>query len=138
MALGEFRLFTWKSKAAQEKEQEEYEKWAFPFGQQQRENLEALLKAIFPKGSDKITLVQFLTCKELYDGAIKKADSRDDAIIGLFNNSRNYRQIINKKEMPTFIAIVIADAEIDERCQYPEADAILASAQEIESMQKRK
>jgi hypothetical protein len=138
MALGEFRLFTWKSKAAQEKEQEEYEKWAFPFGQQQRENLEALLKAIFPKGSDKITLVQFLTCKELYEGALKKADQRDAAIIDLISNNRNYRQIIRKKEMPTFIAIVIADAEIDEQCQYPEADAILASAQEIESLRKRK
>ena len=138
MALGEFNLFTWKSKATQEKEQAEYEKWAFPHGQNQSDGLEALLRALFPKASNKITLVQFLTCKELYEGALKKADSRDDAIIDLLKNNRNYKQIISKKEMPVFVAIAIADAEIDEQCQYPEADAILASAQEIESLRKRK
>jgi len=136
MALGEFALFTWKSKATQEKEQEEYAKWAFPFGDEQREKLQALLLAVYPKESVPTTLIPFLTCKELYEGVLKKAASSDEAIDALINKQKKYKRIIKKKDMTTYIALVLADAVIDERCEYPAAEAIRARAQELESYRK--
>jgi len=136
MALGEYTLFTWKSKATQQREQEEYEKWAFPYGKEQREKLQALLLAIYPKESIPNTLIPFLTCKELYEGALKKAANSEEAIDTLLNKQKKYKQILRKKDMPTFIALVLADAEIDEQCEYPSADEIRARALELESIRR--
>ena len=136
MALGEYSVFSWKSKATQEKEQIEYEKWAFPYGDKQREKLQALLLAVFPKDTVPTTLVPFLTCKELYDRALEKAEVRDLAIDIMINKQKSYKRIIKKKDMPTFLALVLADADIDENCEYPQADSIHERAREIEGRQK--
>jgi len=131
MAFGEFSMFSWKSKETQEKEQEEYARWAFPFGQKQRDNIEKLLKELFPKDIPAMTLISFLTCKELYESAMKKNGSRGEAIAQIINEQRKHRQLIKKKDIVTYIALVIADADIDELCEYPTAEEILASAQKI-------
>jgi len=134
MALGEYTLFTWKSRSTQEKEQEEYARWAFPYGEKQREKLQALLLSVYPKESVPTTLIPFLTCKELYEGILRKSTSRDEAVDVLINKQKKYKRILKKKDMPTYIALVLADAGIDEQCEYPDADAIRARAQELERL----
>ena len=138
MALGEYTMFSWKSKATQAREQDEYEKWAFPYGDLQREKLQVLLLAVYPKGTIPTTLVPFLTCKELYEKALKKVESRDEAIDLLINKQIRYKRVLKQKEMTTYIALVLADAEIDERCEYPQADAIHERARELESLRRAK
>ena len=134
MALGEYTLFTWKSKATQEKEQEEYARWAFPYGEKQRENMQNLLLSLYPKESIPTTLIPFLTCKELYEGVLKKSASRDEALDVLINKQKKYKRIIKKKDMTMYIALVLADADIDERCEYPAADVIRTRAQELDAL----
>jgi len=136
MALGENQIFQWKSKATQAKELEEYEKWAFPYGEKQRENLEKLLLEMHPRQKIAMLLIPFLTCKELYEGVLKKYGSRDAAVDMLVNQQRKYKGIIKKKEMTTYLALVLADAEIDESCQYPQAETVIARVKEIESLRR--
>ena len=136
MALGESQIFTWKSKATQQTEIEQYEKWAFPYGETQRENLQNLLLALFPKEDVPSTLVPFLTCKELYEGVLKKQGSRDAAVDTLLNTQKKYKGIIRKKEMAAYIAVVLADAGIDETCQYPTVEQMQAHIQEIEKLRR--
>jgi len=136
MALGEYHLFTWKSKATQQKEQEDYEAWAFPFGEKQREALQTLLFEIYPKESVPTTLIPFLTCKELYEGILKKTGSREEAVDVMINKQKKYKQIIKKKTMATYLAVVLADADIDEQCDYPAAEAVLEKAREIEEVRR--
>jgi len=131
MALGDFQLFSWKSREAQQREQEEYAKWAFPYGEIQRENLEKLLLSVYPRESIQSALVSFLTCKELFEGLLKNAASREEAADLLINNTKRYKQIIRKTEMHVYTALVLADADIDENCRYPSADEILAHAAEL-------
>ena len=128
MALGDFQLFTWKNKETQQREHEEYAKCAFPYGEAQRENLEELLLDVYPRESIQSVLVSFLTCKELFEGILKKAGSRDEAADLLINNTKRYKQIIKKTDMPVYTALVLADADIDENCHYPSADEIRARA----------
>jgi hypothetical protein len=132
MALGEYTIFSWKNKATQEREQTEYAKWAFPYGETQRENLQALLLSVYPKETVPTTLIPFLTCKELYEGILKKSASRDEALDILINKQKKYKRIIRKNDMTMYLALVLADAETDERCEYPTADEIRASAQALE------
>ena len=136
MALGEYRIFSWKSKAAQEKEQEEYDAWAFPYGEKQREALQALLFEIYPKESVPTTLIPFLTCKELYEGMLKNAGSSDAAVDTMINKQKKYKQIIRKKTMATYLAVVLADADVDEQCSYPSAETIKEKAREIEALRR--
>jgi len=136
MALGEYTLFTWKSKATQEREQEEYEKWAFPYGEKQREKLQALLLSVYPKETIPTTLIPFLTCKELFELTVKKSGSRESAIDLLINKQKKYKQILKKKDMTTYLALVLADANIDENCGYPSAEEIFARASELDRIRK--
>ena len=134
MALGEYQIFTWKSKATQQKEQEDYGKWAFPYGEKQREALQELLLGIYPKETIPTTLIPFLTCKELYEGLLNKTGSREAAVDTLINKQKKYKQIIKKKTMVTYLAVVLADADIDERCNYPSTDIIMQTVQELEKL----
>jgi hypothetical protein len=127
MALGDISLFSWKSKAQQEKEQDDYAKWAFPYGQAQRDKLVKLMLEVFPKESETTTLIPFLTCKELYTKFCKTPDLYDYAISKLLE-MKNYKRLIRKKDMPLYVALVVADARVDENLNYPTAEEIRAMA----------
>jgi len=137
MGLGDISWFSFKSRATAAKEQAEYAKWAFPFGQEQRDNLEKLLKEIFPKEPLPSLLIPFLTCKELYEGILEKAGSTDAAIDVMINKQKSYKQILKKKTMTIYLALVLADAGVDEQCLYPSADDILKKAGELEANRKK-
>ena len=138
MALGEFRLFQFKSKKQMEKEEREYAAWAFPYGDMQRDNLTALVRELIPKASTSLCLASFLTCKELYESTLEDSESKDKAVDNMINVMRSYGQLIKKDELPIYLALVLADADIDEKCEYPSADEIRALTQELTDMRKSK
>jgi len=138
MALGEFKLFQFKSKKQREKEEKEYAAWAFPYGDIQKEKLGDLIKELIPKASIPICLASYLTCKELFDTAIEDTETREEAINRMINNVGSYGQLIKKNEMPTYLALVLVDAEIDEKCEYPPIDEIRAKIQELTDLREVK
>ena len=131
MGINSWKFLSWKSKAELEDEQKAYELWAFPHGQEQRDNLQALMLEIFPKENAASTLIPFLTCKEQYEKALKNGLAGHDALYFVIYKDSRLRHIVKKKDIPTYLALVIADAEMDERCKYPTADEIRESALEI-------
>jgi len=137
MALGEFSMFSWKSKETREKEQKQYSKWAFPHGDEQRVKLQALFRELRPKEKNEFLMMGYLTCKELYEGYLEKFGNRDEALDYMVNEEKRYKQIINKKDMTTYLAVVLADAEIDENCEYPSVDVIRKSIQDLDLLNKK-
>ena len=138
MSLGEYQLFSWKSKATQEKEAEEYEKWAFPYGEKQRDALQKLLSAVYPNSSIPGTLIPFLTCKELFEALLNKHGSSNTAVDVLINTQKKYKNVIKKKEMTTYIALVLADSTVDEQCNYPTVEEINIRTTELEKLRREK
>jgi hypothetical protein len=134
MALGEFAIFTWKSKKKQKNEAAEYEKWAFPYGSEQREKLQALLLEVFPKETVATTLIPFLTARELFEDFCKSPDLEDYAIDRMLNGLKKYKRIIRKNEMPVYLALVLANARIDADLNYPTAADIRAKAIQLERL----
>jgi hypothetical protein len=55
----------------------------------------------------------------------------------MLNEIKRYNQLIRPKEMPMYLALVLADKELDERCEYPPIDVIKAKIQELEGMKKK-
>lgn len=135
MALDEIPILTWKSKKKRAKEMADYEKWAFPYGEQQRENLIALLLEVFPGETVPTTMIPFLTCKELFDTA-QETREHDDAIDAMINRQISYKKIIRKKDMATYLALVLVDAQVDETLQYPSADEVRKRAAMLEQLRR--
>ena len=134
MALGEWKLFQFKSKKQRDKEEKAYAIWAFPYGEMQRERLTALMREIDPKESIQIFITAFLTCKELYESTLEKSESHEAAIDKMLNEIKSYNQLIKAKEMPMYLALVLADANLDESCEYPSADTVKTMIRELEDM----
>lgn len=132
MPLGDFKLFQWKTKQQEDKEAAEYAKWAFPFGEAQKEKLMALLGELRPKENDKTLMVSFLTCKEIWEGAVEDTETCDDALLLLGKQVKKYASLIKKKDITTYLAVVLADSEIDEQCDYPSVDEIRKQIQELD------
>jgi len=138
MALGEFKLFQFKSRAQIEKEDKQYALWAFPYGDLQRTRLTSLLEELNPKASKQIGIASYLTCKELYEKTLEDTKTPEAATEKMLKVIRNYQQLIRTKEMPLYLALVLADSEIDEECRYPSADEIKKQIQEFEIIRQTK
>ena len=146
MALGEFRLLQFKSREQMEKEEREYADWAFPNGDLQKENLAALMQELSPKTSTQLALVSFLTCKELFERTLKRFEAQEStqeylkaheaAVFRMLNDVKIYSQLIKPKEMPMYLALVLADEDIDESCEYPTADEMRESIKLLEEKRK--
>jgi len=138
MALGDFKLFQWKSKKQLEKEQKEYAVWAFPHGELQKTKLTELMRELKPKEQSQMLLVSFLTCKEFYESKLEGSEASEEAVIKTLLSAKTYRQIIKQNDLAMYLAIVLADAGIDENCEYPSADEIRERAKELDELRKSK
>ena len=125
------KLYIWKSKEAQKREDKKYEKWAFPYGLRQRDGITALLRSVFPHENESIALIAFLTCRELYEDALESCEDRDDAIKIMLNEVKRYKSIISRENMPIYMALVLSNEDIDERLKYPDAKKIAQRAEEL-------
>lgn len=138
MALGDYNFFQFKSKEQTDREAEEYAAWAFPYGEKQREILASRLKELKVKDSENLMLISFLTCKELYEKALKETQSEEDVLRNLIAKAGVYKQIVRSKDLSMYIAMVIADAAIDENCEYPTADELRERIREIDKFRTGK
>jgi len=136
MALGDFKLFQFKSRKQVEKEQQDYALWAFPYGDIQKERMCALIRELEPKASVPLYLASFLTCKELYEGVLADTGSSEEAVDKMINTVKKYGELIRKNEMPALLALVLADTEVNENCEYPSAEVIRIKIQELIDLRK--
>ena len=129
--IGDFQLVAWKSKETRIREEKEYEKWAFPYGQNQREKITALLQSVFPRENATMALFTYLTCRELYENALKIYENRDTAINKMLSGEKRYKSLISKKYLPLYLAIVLSNEEVDEDVGYPDAETITWRAEQL-------
>ena len=133
MAIGDIQWLQWKSKKTQNKEADEYEEWAFPYGQPQREKIEALLEELFPGEDKSVRLICFLTAKELWERVHKvifMPEHHDYAMKCLKKDMERYKRMFRKKETRSvYCALAQADDEIDETLNYPPKEDTLLMEQ---------
>jgi hypothetical protein len=76
-----------------------------------------------------------LTCRELYEDVCKNSPS-DVAVDKLLNDMKKYKRIIKKKDMPTYLTLVLANARLGEDLEYPTADEIREGAATLEKLRR--
>ena len=133
MAKDPFNLFRFRSKKQQEKEMREYAAWAFPYGQAQRERIANLLSQLVPKEDAAIAMVIFLTGKEAFcdrEGDWEEGVERNP-LLDAADALRRSGMRVNKQHVPLYLALILADSQVDEELRYPEAGELLDMARKL-------
>jgi len=133
--LGEMQLFNWKSKKQQAKEAAEYEVFAFPHGAKQREILEGYFEELFPEEKVPVALVAFLSCKEVYVELLAQTDDQVRIIASMKKNLAKYKRFIPKKDLTTYLALVVVDSNVDENLDYASIDEIRTLAKKFDAIE---
>ena len=120
-----------KSQAEIKKQQEEYNVWAFPYGEPQRLALEACMKELLPKEPPQFLMFGYLTCKEFYEKNVENEDSAEFDLAKFKALLKKRRNVVNQKHVHIYIALVLADKNVDEKCEYPPANEIMEQAERL-------
>ena len=127
-----FPWLTFKSRAQQKKEQDAYAAWAFPYGMQQKKAVRALLRELLPKEDAALAMVQFLVGKEAF------CDKYEENLNPNRNPLRDAELALQKSgfrckrpELSLYLALIVADSQVDERLLYPSAAQRRAAARQL-------
>ena len=128
--------FTFKSAKQREKEAKMYARWAFPYGEAQREKLTQLMGELMPKENPKAAMAIFLMGRQAYRGAYdddpEDLQARDESQKMAALDRLLETQLFGKyrKLLPYYKSLVLADADVDETLNYPSAEELRRRAEE--------
>ena len=132
--------FTFKTAKQRERDERNFARWAFPYGDAQREKLLQLIRELMPKEDPTVGLTVFLMGRQAYRGSFRDdpedlaertAQDQMDALDAILANQLFGKY---KKLIPYYKVLVLADLEVDETLNYPTADELRRRVEEM--MQK--
>lgn len=126
-----------KSRDQEEREFQAFSENSFPYGQPQRDKIEELLSQLFPKEKKQFTMMLFLLGKQYYHGYGLRNEQDYQGLtqeqrLNIAAKSLN-RQLTGKhrKSLTTYLALIAADAQVDENLLYPTAQEIQEQARAL-------
>ena len=129
--------FTFKSAKQRARDERNFARWAFPYGEAQKEKIIQLIRELMPKEDPKAALSVFLMGRQAYRGSFRD-DPEDlaertkqdqmDALDAVLANQLFGRY---KKFIPYYKVLVLADLEVDETLNYPSADELRRRVEEM-------
>ena len=129
--------FTFKSAKQRAKEAKMYARWAFPYGDAQKEKILQLIGELMPKEDPKAGLAVFLIGRQAYLGAYdddpedleeRKEAHKLEALNGQLENQLFGRY---KKNIPFYKALILAAAKVDASLNYPAVEELRRMAEEL-------
>ena len=129
--------FTFKTAKQRARDERNYARWAFPYGDAQREKVTALIVELLPKEDPKAALSIFLMGRQAYRGSFRD-DPEDLAERTEQDKMAALDQILQtqlfgryKKYIPYYKVLVLADLSVDENLNYPTAEELRRQAEEL-------
>ena len=130
-------FFTVKSAKQRAREQKQFDQWAFPYGDAQKEKIFELVKALLPKEDTKAAVAVFLIGRQAYRGAYNddpddlkvRTEAEKQAALDRILRSQLFGRY--KKFIPYYKALVIADDQVDETLNYPPVEELRRMAEEL-------
>lgn len=126
-----------KSREQEEREFQAFSENSFPYGQPQRDKIEELLSQLFPKEKKQFTMMLFLLGKQYYHGYGLRNEQDYQGLtqeerLNIAAKSLS-RQLTGKhrKSLTTYLALIAADAQVDENLLYPTAQEIQEQARAL-------
>ena len=134
--------FAFKSKKQREAEQRKFQRFSFPYGDEQKKCIERLLGELMPKEPAKTAMAIYLLGREGYHGSFKMdAEDRaerteDESMRGALYVLSNQLKGRYRKYLPYYLALILADSRVDEDLQYPDAASLLKEAESLKESLK--
>lgn len=123
-----WNFFEIKSFKQKEEEQRQYTAWAFPYGQTQQEIVQDLILELMPD-EKKTGLVVYLIGREAYQNA-----ETEDPMVAACRAMSDQLPGRHRRKRYLFLALILADAKVDENLQYPNCETIRQEAKKLEEM----
>ena len=129
--------FTFKSAKQRAREEKQFARWAFPYGDAQREKVLELIRQLLPKEDPKAAMAVFLMGREALRGSFKDdpedlaertEQNKMDALDHILANQLFGRY---KKFIPYYKVLVLADLKVDETLNYPSVEELRRRAEEL-------
>ena len=129
--------FTFKSAKQRAREEKQFARWAFPYGEAQKEKVLELIRQLLPKEDPKAAMAVFLMGREALRGSFK--DDPEDLAERTEQNKMNAldatlaTQLFGryKKFIPYYKALILADLEVDETLNYPSVEELRHRAEKM-------
>ena len=129
--------FTFKSAKQREREEKQFARWAFPYGDPQKEKILQLIRELMPREDPKAALSVFLMGRQAYRGSFK--DDPEDLAERTPKEQMNAldatleTQLFGryKKYIPYYKVLVLADLDVDETLNYPTAAELARRAEDV-------
>ena len=129
--------FTFKTAKQRARDERNYARWAFPYGDAQKEKLMQLIRELLPREDPKAALSVFLMGRQAYRGSFRD-DPEDlaerteaDKMAALDQTLAAQLFGRYKKFTPYYKVLVLADLEVDEALNYPDAEELRRRAEEL-------
>ena len=129
--------FTFKSAKQRAREEKQFARWAFPYGDRQKEIVLQIIRQLLPKEDPKAAMAVFLMGREALRGSFKD-DPEDleerteknkmDALDATLANQLFGRY---KKFIPYYKVLILADLAVDETLNYPSVEELRRRAEEL-------
>ena len=130
-------MFTFKTRKQRERDAQKFNRWAFPYGEPQREKLIAIIKELLPKEDPRSAMAVFLMGRQAYRGSFKDDPEdlaeRTDADKMAALDKMLAQQLFGryKKFIPYYKVLVLADLDVDETLNYPSAEELRRRAEAL-------
>ena len=129
--------FNFKTAKQRERERKMYARWAFPYGEAQKEKVLELICQLLPKEDPKAAMAVFLMGREALRGSFKD-DPEDLAERTEQNKMAALDRTLEtqlfgryKKFIPYYKVLVLADLKVDETLNYPSVEELRRRAEEM-------
>ena len=129
--------FSFKTAKQRAKEAKMFARWAFPYGEAQREKIDGIIRELMPKEDPKAALAVFLIGRQAYLGAYDDdpedlEERKEDQKIAALDRQLA-QQLFGryKKMIPYYKVLILADAKIDENLNYPSTETLRRQAEEM-------
>ena len=128
--------FTFKTAKQRARDERNYARWAFPYGDAQKEKLMQLIRELLPKEDPKAALSVFLMGRQAYRGSFRddpedlEERTEEDKMAALDQTLATQLFGRYKRFIPYYKVLVLADLEVDESLNYPSAEELRRRAEE--------
>ena len=129
--------FSFKTAKQRAREEKMYARWAFPYGDAQREKLMRIFRELIPKEDPQIAMAVFLIGRQAYRGSFQDdaeglaERTEEDRIAALDHQLQNQLFGRYKLMIPYYKALIMADDKVDENLNYPNVEELRRMAEKL-------
>lgn len=127
--------FTFKTAKQRARDEKNFARWAFPYGDAQKEKILQIIRELLPKEDPKAALSVFLMGRQAYRGSFRDDPedlaerTQQDQMDALDQILRNQLFGRYKKYIPYYKVLVLADHNVDETLNYPSVEELRRQAE---------